>query len=605
MNENTTPSNEGGIPAGGIPADEFRPDEYQSEELAEEPAHELPPLPPKPTRRSPWLWAGLGVLALVVVAAILVFALGLPARLLGGQDAAAAMPADTPIYMGVHLLQVTPDRLDRIVRPFMAEVPNAEFRDTAEMFAQLDKSLDETYGFTFTGDIQPWLGQYLGFGISGDFMGATGFDPQEAGLILAVEARDRKAADAFLGKLRASLVEETDQPVAEQDYQGVTIYTHEANQLAFARSKGLVLFASRLEDVHAAIDAQRGDSLGDQAEFKALARQLPRERFLTMFVDGEQYLQMLSEAMPTGMGVTGLAQFSAQMQAFGSMAASLAIVEEGLQMDALVVYDAEKLSETQRLMLQNAGQASQIAGVMPADTLLLIAGQGLNNILQMNKDTLGDQIGADYDEAMQMLAAEIGFNLDSDLLAHLEGEYGLAVVPEPESIFAQMGVPLGVIFASRISNHDALESTIQKFNSYVSQQGATVKQSDMGEDHLYTLGDPFAGEMVAFGLGQDHLAISLTSKRIENVFHPAEALADDSAFREAWTHFSRDSIPVMYLKLPDLLEALRGGMVGQELESYNQSIAVLKPVSLVAMVTSPAKNNQVHSTLIVFVEKAE
>ena len=610
MNENTTPNE-----------DDFKPEEYQRGELAEEPAHELPPLPPEPTRRSrsaelsrrsPWLWAGLGALALVVVAVILALALGLPARLLGGLDAAAAaMPADTPIYLGVNLLQATPDKLDRIVRPVMAEVRDAsangvgEFRDTAGMLAELDKSLDEAYGFTFSGDIQPWLGQYLGFGITGDLMSSLGLDPQEAGVILAVEARDRKAADAFLGKLRLGLVEKTDQQVAEQDYQGVTIYTHEVNRLAFARSGSLVLFASRLEDVQAAIDAQRGDSLGDQADFKAIARQLPRERFLTMFVDGEGYQRMLSEAMPTGIGVTGLAQFSTQMQAFGSIAASLAVVDEGLQMDALALYDIEKISDTQRAALQNAGQASRIAEVMPADTLLLFAGQGLKDIMQINRETLGSQIGADYDEAMLMLSAEIGFNLDTDLLAYLEGEYGLALVPEPDSIFAQMGVPLGVIFASRIGDHEALESTIQKFNSYVSRQGATVKQSDVGEDHVYTLGDPFAGDMVAFGLSQDHLAIGLTSERIENVFNPAETLADDSAYREAWTHFSRDAIPFFYLKLPDLLEALRGGMVGQELESFNQSIAVLKPVSLLAMVTSPVKNNQVHSTLIVFIEKAE
>ncbi len=597
MNEEIYPTDE----------NESMHEELQAEEQSQAPTHEPPPSDqPVTSRRSPWPWVGLGVLALLVVVVIVVFALDLPGRLTGKLDAAAvAMPADTTIYMGVNLLQLTPAKLDRIVKPFTAEVSEVEFKDTASMLAELDKSLEDSYGFNFTGDIQPWVGQYLGFGIAGDFMRTSGFDPEEAGFILAIEVRDRKAADAFLDKLRSSLVEKSDQRVNEQEYQGVTIYTHEANQVAFARSKSLVLFAPRLEDVQAAIDAQRGDSLNDNADFKTLGRQLPGERFLTVFANSEQYLQMLSEGTPSAIGITGL-QMTTQMQAVGSIAASLAIVDEGLRVDAIASYDAEKLSETQRTMMQNASKAGLVAEVMPADTMFLFAGQGLNNIMQMYEEVLGEQMGVDYDEAMQMLEAELGFNPGTDLLAYLEGEYGLAIVSEPNNLLAQTaGVPLGIIFVSRISDHDMLESTIQNFNRFASGQGVTVKESNIGEDHIYTLGDPFMGEVVSLGLSQDHLAISLTRQGIENVFDPGETLMENSDYQEIWTHFSKDSVPVFYLKLPELLESLRGSMVGQELESFDESTAFLKPVSFIAMASSPLKDDQLRSTLTVFIEKAE
>ena len=602
MSEETYPTDENAAGQEASPAEE-----PQEAPEGQAPAFE-PPAPAAPARRSPWLWVGLGVLALLVVAVILVFAFDLPGRLLGrGDKAAVAMPADTTIYLGVNLLQLTPEKLDRLLKPFLADISEVEFKDTEGMLAELDKSLQESNDFNFTQDIQPWLGQYLGVGIGGAIFGAGGVDPENIDLIVAIEARDRKAADEFLEKVRQGMLEQTDQPVSEQEYQGVTIYSHEKNQVAFARSKGLVLFGPRPENIQAAIDAQRGDSLGDQADFKALGRQLPRERFMTIFADGEQYVQLLSGALTTGMmGVAGLEQMTAQMEMIRSIGGSLSIVEEGLQLDALAVYSADKLSEAQLALLENSGQAARVAEVLPADTLLLFAGQGLNNTVQMNKETLGDQMGTDYDQAMQMLAAEIGFNLDTDLLAYLEGEFGLAIVAESNGVFAQMqGVPLGMIIVSRMNNHDALESTILKFNQYVSAQGVAVGESEAGENHIYTLGYPFIGEIAAYGLSQDHLAIGIPNQLVERVFNPGEALADEAAYQETWTHFPKDSTPVFYLKLPDLLEAIRGSMSGLELENYDQAVAFLNPVSNISLASSPFKNNQVHSTLIVFVESAE
>ena len=122
-------------------------------------------------------------------------------RLNGRYDAATTvMPADTAFYVGVNVLNVNPAEIDRITKPFIqaAGDPDVEDLDGAER-EFTDELFSET-GINFEEDVMPWVGQFIGFGVTDVALDQFG-ELESAKWVLAVEARDNDLADAFLLKL--------------------------------------------------------------------------------------------------------------------------------------------------------------------------------------------------------------------------------------------------------------------------------------------------------------------------------------------------------------------------------------------------------------------
>ena len=78
------------------------------------------------------------VLALIAALAIILvwdpFNMHLLERLSGRYDAAmAAMPPDTKFYIGFDLRNLSPDKLDRVIKPFASKVEETEVQNYEEM----------------------------------------------------------------------------------------------------------------------------------------------------------------------------------------------------------------------------------------------------------------------------------------------------------------------------------------------------------------------------------------------------------------------------------------------------------------------------------------
>ena len=83
-----------------------------------------------------------------------------------------------------------------------------------EFIQQMDETLVDGFGVTFSEDIQPWIGQYMGlsfFDVSPDEYGEPVLDHW----IFVVEARSKKDSDAFIAKLVANLSAKTGETFAE------------------------------------------------------------------------------------------------------------------------------------------------------------------------------------------------------------------------------------------------------------------------------------------------------------------------------------------------------------------------------------------------------
>ena len=411
-------------------------------------------------------------------------------------------------------------------------------------------------------------------------------------------------ADAFLEKLRLGLEEKQGYIFDTQDYQGITVYASPEYDLAFARSKGLVLFSNQVEGIQTAIDTQQGESLAKNADYQRLIKQLPGKRAVTFYVGGEQYMQLLSQmggsGLTGGASLMGSNQLSAAAKGF---AGSLAITDDGLRMDVLALHDPEKMTEAYRTYLANASQTARVAEVLPAETMLMFAGYGLNDYMRLVEESMSEEIAADYADSMQMLEQELGFSLKADLLAYLDQEYGMAVLPDKEGILSTLtSLPLNLLLFTHHNNQDMLAVTMEKLSVKVEEMGLTVTPSDEGENHYYIAGDPYSGDILTAGLGKAYLALSLSRTAVDSVLNPIETLAGKAEYQEVWSHFPKGITPNLYFEFANLVFDRKEDLPELASDSSNDVWSVLEAIPHIVSGSLPVKDDTAHSITIIFVE---
>src|SRR3954453_11877690 len=218
--------------------------------------------------------------------ALLLACVAVPAAILAGcgggggsSDAdvgpAAAGPADTPVYF------------DATVKPTGTAKTNAEdalktilhTNDPAtQVIAQIDKQKTATgQPVDYQTDIAPWLGEKAGV-----FFTTLGENSQGASVI---ETTNPAAALAFAQKANG-----TSGPPKTVD--GVSVQTAQDGTTAYA-TEGDFLLVGDETGVEAAIQADEGDSLGDNSDFKDSIGDLPDDRLGTLYTVPKTFIDAL------------------------------------------------------------------------------------------------------------------------------------------------------------------------------------------------------------------------------------------------------------------------------------------------------------------------
>jgi hypothetical protein len=130
---------------------------------------------PRRSRRGTYLAGGLGALLLLVcgcltlVGGVLVidpFDLYVLERLTGRYDAAlVAVPATSTAYASLNLVNAQGEDLNRVIAAFAQTVEEGELQTAGDALDRLDEMLEEEFGLTLREDVQPWIGQYVGFSL--------------------------------------------------------------------------------------------------------------------------------------------------------------------------------------------------------------------------------------------------------------------------------------------------------------------------------------------------------------------------------------------------------------------------------------------------------
>jgi hypothetical protein len=544
-------------------------------------------------------------------------------RLFGGTfDAAAeAMPEDTGFYVGVNLLNATPDQLDRFIQPF-ADAVNINKNSWDEIIRELDKNLSDALDLTITDDIKPWIGQYAGIGV---YDIRINDNQHPVSLIIAIESRDNKAADNFIGKLRDSIEANNNISMDETKYQGVTIYSYQDEYggagYAFCRSGSLVLFSLKDTDLHTAIDAQKGKSLADNNRFHDMLAKMPDKRVGTAFFTSREVVNLINELQSQtgavydqinkdlgGTGTIPQTQINPiNLDMWDAIGLSISITGAGLQLDTVTSYNLDKISAAQRELLNSLDKSSTAVGMFPEDTLAFITSQRLDLTYDVMLETVrsfSQDVSDSIDNALQSVRDETNIDLTEDLFHRLDGEFAIGIFPSSQGILAQQAnVNLGFALLVESSDTGALANTIDTLASKREEGGAGVERSASGNLNLYEfLDQPGGNTIFSGGIEKKYVAIASSNQAIEDLFAGNPSLSKSIRYRDAISPLPDGVQPILYLDVEGILGTIRESLSGYSRQDFDQSVSVLGPIPYIVMGSSKLDNGFVRETLVIHVK---
>lgn len=560
------------------------------------------PAQPVKKNRKIWLIVSIVILLLICLcvassAALLYFDpfdWGILGRFFGGYDAIArTVPANTDVHFSADMLKLLSGDSQAVMDAFASNSGDPGVSSREEMIQKMDETLMADYGVTFSDDIMPWVGQYAGVSLF-DLSLAQEMDVDH--WVIAAEVRDRRKADASLEKLSAFLGQEYGTPVETTTYEGATLYAGLGpdGPMAAGRHKNILFISNSVENIQEAIDADKGESLADDANYKAVISQLPASRMLTAYFSRgvfQELTALAGEAVMNTQTDPGAGQNSGL---------ALSLVDAGIKVDILGVYDLDSMTQAQLDNLSFNGAEGKLAESMPEDVLLFLTGRDMGHAWENLLAYLEETGGLDADEvseSMMLLEGQIGFNPERDLFPYLDQEWSLALVRERNSLLSeQLDLPIGLLCIAETSNPDQLNLKVQETADKLGGIGLimidekTIGDMTYYEASAFMMGNP----LLAFGMRQNQFLLSTSPDRLENLDDGGAVLSGTELWKSTWSAMPGQMNPILYADLKSLVAIFPDFELAE--------VPYLQPLHTLALAGSPLDGNTKHWVLMLTIE---
>ena len=436
---------------------------------------------------------------------------------------------------------------------------------------KLDLALNDS-GFTFSSDIQPWLGSQIAFSAQLNLV-----KTENSPSAFYAVSRDDAKAQAMLAKLRASTWGKKFQ-WKDETYNGFAISiatpTDKSQKaLAYSFVDHVVVVATASAMIHEIIDAEQGRAarLVDSSDYKATLAALPSDRLGYVYVNGKSLVAGVKKEMATtpafGLALKNLNDVDA-LQGIG---ATLSANGDGILADVLVKVDQSKLSPATRDAFAHAGKADVLVKWIPKASDGFLAITGLNKTIQAALDQSGNQA------AIKSSTDIAGLTGPGGVLPHLTGDAGLEVELGSE------GIPAGAIL---LGTDDARSMNAFFARILALADGAAV--SNFGSSPLRAARvttTTYRGVVITSwaspalaGLGASALSPSyavldgmgiLAStpaevKAIIDTHKGAASIASDPTYKSASTASLASPSGITYLDIAKLVDAIRKSPLGTQ-----------------------------------------
>jgi hypothetical protein len=568
------------------------------------PETELPPPPAPPAKRGRgWLYAAIGAILVIAIGAG--FAVVLGRTLFQAQRSIPKLVGeDTQLYMSL-----TPN-LSAIqgVQRLQAAYPQL-FLDQDS--SSLDKQLEEAMGVTFKDDVKPWLGREIAFAVSGlkEFKSDDGGPLSEssaeqfakdAQIAIIMASTDNEKAQAFLDKQRAGRGEK-DQEFDKTEYKGITIYEQkdsDRNPLsAFALVQSYVVFASDTATINAIIDrgADGKGTLEDNARFKGVLNNLPKEAVAYTYVDGPAVdtlftsaMQEMLDELPDGQRAQ-LEQQLSNLKALQGVGLSLSVDPEGLQFDTAANFDTAKLDAEMKAQLEEAKTPAD------AERLKNISNRAMALFTFRIPATFKEQMlkaikaQEDGEQMLEEMEQQTGLDLERDLLDWLVGDVSLVVLPGEQ--LGDVTLPATGYLAIKPKDKAAAEAGVEKIGDVLQQmgegQGIAFEEQTIGDVSWQVVAEPESQQVLGgYGFAKDELVIAFGKGSLESAGGKDAPITDDASFKLIADKLPKSNSGVFYLNVTSAVELADQLGVGNEDSpeeaEFRKNVKPIKAIGLAA-----------------------
>jgi hypothetical protein len=246
------------------------------------------------------------------------------------------------------------------------------------------------------------------------------------------------------------------------------------------------------------------------------------------------------------------------MQGYGI---ALSIVDDGLQLDAMMRFDPEEYAQTYGREYPGYDSESTIVNLVPDNSVIFLGGvplEGFWDSYQAALEAMGTE--EDVAEAIDLLSAEIGLDLN-DFFGAMDGELALAVLPKDldpmQDPFASL-LPLDILLMMGTSRQEAVFEMLAPVANALEQNLMTeLTPSERGAFTLYDVFDPYMGSSVfLFGVGEDHFVLTTSTEVLEAAFGGGPSLADSPEYQKAIAALPEDLLPIFYIDVGGMVQMI-------------------------------------------------
>lgn len=536
---------------------------------------------------------GLAGGGLVLILLILLLVLD-PFGMFGGgmTSTAKTAPADTEVFMAVDLKSMTgKDAMDTITA--FTRAADSDIESQEDLMNELDDMLDESLDVTFTEDVQPWIGQFAGVSINGLYD-----DDYDTDIVISLQVRNTAKAKEFIEKLKNGYERNNDAEFDSSTYNGVTIdvgTSYDYDLISIALSGKVLLIANNEDAIKDAIDAQKGKSLADSADYKKLAKALPKDKSFFVYAGAQPLMKQLEDESDLSYYFSG----DVNMDMVKAMTASISFVKQGIAVDSAVLYDPSELTDAQIKMMKSSAGVNDVTAFFPEDTLMFVGGSHLDMAWAAYRDMIAEAVGeSDFDDSMSMLEDVIGFNLDTDLMPILTGEYAIGVYEDSNGYLSEyMDVDLGGMVILESSDADKINDYAEDLKSALEDSYMEVNKESSDPFITWSVNDEYYEETVfGFGVKNGYFILGTNLDDMQDAFTQSASLKDSDLFRQSWSAFDSKMKPVFFINLQDGLRFLK------KLDSYTD-YSFLSPIQAVVGGVSSMQNNITKTRILIVIDK--
>lgn len=442
--------------------------------------------------------------------------------------------------------------------------------------AGVDDALDEN-DMSNDGEIPP--GAHIGLavtsipetgdadvaGLVDDPLGAT--DTLEDGGFAAIIATDDSE-----GFFQTTLddIEQSGDDVVESEYGGVMITSavpasddEFSDPQAVAMVNDLVVIGVFPEDIHPLIDTANGDvpGLAEDQVHQELMGLLPEARVASGFINGPALLAGIEATSPEAL----LSIDDQTLRALDAWTVfSFSAEQQGFLLETRSMANATPFAETPPL-------DTTFIDSVPSDALLVLNGVNIDSSGALSsiamffvQALMGEDIFAtpvdgltatpDPAELFAQSEALLGFNLQTDFIDNLVGQFGI-FVSVGDLANLEDGPEIDALVMSEVEDTVAVEDVLAKLSFIVGaglgdQQSVETRNVNGSTVYSIDISDTDVAQSLEYGVVDGELVISIGSGLDDYLLGPGSPLSADPNFSAVMAQLPSDYTSLTYVNIP-------------------------------------------------------